>query len=411
MTLIKRIALSQVDLNEAINNFVELTLERNLSRGYRIKILKNDDLMHDLVFDDLLKARVDLEKRRKHYLQEGYNEVEISIKTDGDKTESKPYQLEFNTKRAEESQVDTGVLRLIHQLFVDNMVFVEKSIHTPLGKVTQHQITLATKQLDLAELLIAHHESKESMVQLSNQFYLTMPVKFDRNLPIEHYILDSSDKIDAMRELLDTTSTIVGSPQIQHIKNLEAKYHQLGIEMVTCGNHEAEFQQIQQMLRDGNHHHMQFTVTNIFRINNMDNFVRYNPQNLSTLDLVHGTRTENILSILETGLKLRPPTGTFLTGRMFGAGLYFAKESESSKSMNYSNGFALAYSNKYYLFLAEVAVGKIYETEMPRPDLYDAPNGYDSVQGVPGYWLRYNEHVVYHNDQVKLRYLVEFEIK
>ena len=134
--------------------------------------------------------------------------------------------------------------------------------------------------------------------------------------------------------------------------------------------------------------------------------------------LWHGSRSENWLSILETGLVLNPARAV-ITGKMFGHGLYFATSFQ--KSLNYTSlrgarwtGHA---SDRGYLGLYDVHVGAplvvkkhhgwCYELTAERlaaRKLFGAP---DSLHARAGTMLRHDEIVVYRAAQACPRYLVE----
>src|SRR5207237_10291665 len=56
----------------------------------------------------------------------------------------------------------------------------------------------------------------------------------------------------------------------------------------------------------------------------------------NVMELWHGTRAGNLLSILKSGFVVPPPSAPHVTGRMFGDGIYFSDQ--STKSLNYAHG-------------------------------------------------------------------------
>lgn len=147
-----------------------------------------------------------------------------------------------------------------------------------------------------------------------------------------------------------------------------------------------------------------------------DKFVKDN--NIVTKKLLfHGSRNENFWSILKLGLKLRPANAV-ITGKMFGYGIYFAPK--CSKSIGYTSlrgsYWASGNSDKAYMAIFNVAYGNPY-------DVYDFNNKYydlsynklqsfktgatclhaHSDKGM----LRNDEIVVYKEEQVTIKYLVE----
>ncbi|CAL8124356.1 unnamed protein product [Orchesella dallaii] len=151
--------------------------------------------------------------------------------------------------------------------------------------------------------------------------------------------------------------------------------------------------------------------------------------------LWHGSKFNNVRSILEQGLILPEPTH----GSLFGNGIYFADR--VSKSAQYC-GFA--HSGEGCLFLCDVMLGNPYPSRNTMAEITSPPTGYNSVKGigtlVPGpvgrfeyrkfygskmplgktvpnpdttlpfdYTLMYNEFVVYDPDDVNIKYLVYFK--
>jgi hypothetical protein len=98
---------------------------------------------------------------------------------------------------------------------------------------------------------------------------------------------------------------------------------------------------------------------------------------------------------------------------MFGSsGIYFADM--SSKSEQYSMarfGGGSGRSDTYFMFVADVALGRIKKYQDAQTHLTKAPPGYDSVQGEKGYSLYHNEFIIYDVRQHVLQYLVEFSVR
>lgn len=137
----------------------------------------------------------------------------------------------------------------------------------------------------------------------------------------------------------------------------------------------------------------------------------------------HGSRTFNLLSILKSGLIIPKSNAFNTTGRMFGDGVYFSDQ--STKALNYSYGVWSGHrdNQNVYMFLADVAMGNVYQAyhdkaiKNAKNNMYPV-KGYDSVHAKgdcdnvtqSGYvsHLRNDEMIVYDLDQINLRYLCEF---
>lgn len=124
------------------------------------------------------------------------------------------------------------------------------------------------------------------------------------------------------------------------------------------------------------------------------------------MELWHGTRASNLLSILKCGLVIPPANAAHVCGRVFGNGAYFSDQ--STKSLNYAYGYwdGGRRDNKCYMLLADVGMGKSYT---PRGPIRKMPAGYDSVFAVGGKsGVLNNEMIVPRVSQCNLTRLIEF---
>lgn len=135
--------------------------------------------------------------------------------------------------------------------------------------------------------------------------------------------------------------------------------------------------------------------------------------------LWHGTRNENVFSILKSGLVLRP-TNVVTNGKMFGYGIYMAPQ--SSKSLNYTSlsgsYWAKGNSDSGFMILHELAYGKPYDVYSFDAKYYDfdyrklrnACPGANCLHAHGGTgMLRNDEIIVYKEEQLSALYLVELK--
>ena len=157
-------------------------------------------------------------------------------------------------------------------------------------------------------------------------------------------------------------------------------------------------------------------VTNLKTQERFDKFVEDNNIREKKL-LFHGSRSENFWSIIKTGLVLRP-TNAVITGKMFGYGCYYAPK--CAKSIGYTSlsgsYWAKGGNNTAYMALFDVAYGVPY-------DVYNFDSKYYNLdynklqQFKPGAnclhahadkgMLRNDEIVVYKEEQMTIKYLIE----
>ena len=126
------------------------------------------------------------------------------------------------------------------------------------------------------------------------------------------------------------------------------------------------------------------------------------------MQLWHGTKASNLLSILRQGLVIPPSSSSHCTGRMFSNGVYFSDI--STKALNYATNFwgSGGKVDRTFMFLADVAMGKMYIptswSSGPFPK-----SGYDSTFAQSGKsGVHNNEMIVYNLNQCNVVYLVEF---
>jgi poly [ADP-ribose] polymerase len=128
----------------------------------------------------------------------------------------------------------------------------------------------------------------------------------------------------------------------------------------------------------------------------------------NVMELWHGTKCSNLLSILKIGLIIPRSSSGHVTGRMFGDGLYFSDQ--STKALNYATNFwrGGGSTRRVFMFLADVAMGKPYTPSgwgrnFPR-------SGFDSTFAKGGRsGVSNNEMIVYETNKANLKYLIEFE--
>ena len=122
-------------------------------------------------------------------------------------------------------------------------------------------------------------------------------------------------------------------------------------------------------------------------------------------ELWHGTKASNVLSILKSGFYIPPTNAPYVTGRLFGNGVYFANS--STKSLNYAYGYWDGKrDNNCFMFLCDVAMGSHYTPKygeaLPKP-------GFDSTWAKAGEsGVQNDELIVYNTNQIEPRFLIEF---
>lgn len=131
--------------------------------------------------------------------------------------------------------------------------------------------------------------------------------------------------------------------------------------------------------------------------------------------LWHGSRNENWWSIINMGLVLKP--NAVITGKMFGHGIYFAPSARKSLGYTSLSGSYWAHGSADTSFMAlmEVSYGTPYDVytyggglgSMNYERLQNVCPGAHCLHAHAGSMLRNDEIIVYKEEQIAIRYLVE----
>lgn len=157
-------------------------------------------------------------------------------------------------------------------------------------------------------------------------------------------------------------------------------------------------------------------VTNIKTQERFDKFVAENNIKDTRL-LFHGSRSENFWSIIKTGLVLRP-TNAVITGKMFGYGCYYAPKCAKSIGYTSLSGSYWAHggNNTAYMALFDVAYGTPYDVynfdskyyNLDYNKLQQFKTGANCLHAhADKGMLRNDEIVVYKEEQMTIKYLIE----
>jgi len=130
--------------------------------------------------------------------------------------------------------------------------------------------------------------------------------------------------------------------------------------------------------------------------------------------LFHGSRNENFISIMKTGLLIRPSSAVY-SGSMFSDGIYFADKAKKSLGYTSLRGsyWANGSQSTGYMAIFEVALGNQKHIYKHDSSCYRITHDgllkdkFNSVFAHGGADLVNNEFIVYHPSQCKIKYLVE----
>jgi poly [ADP-ribose] polymerase len=292
-------------------------------------------------------------------------------------------------------------------------------ITTPLGVVTSSNIASARLLLEGFEKYVVREDfDHQGFIEPLEQYLMLVPQKVGSKRGWHHDFIPDTDALIQQTGLLDQleSSIDVATQRITDAKNAKGDAPQNIFDVSLSVSEDKKLRKrIEKLFAAGSsrmHTSSSLKMSRVFDVSlgNMDRDYETDGKVVGgALELWHGTRAHNLMSILKSGLIIPKSSGSIhVTGRMFGDGLYFSDQ--STKSLNYASGFwdGGRADNRCYMFLADVAMGRPFNPSRPGSKTV-APAGYDSVYARGGHdGVRNNEMIVYRTSQARLKYLVEF---
>lgn len=321
--------------------------------------------------------------------------------------------------------IDNQTVRyLITNLFRYAKKSIQHNYYVSSEEVTIHQVESAQRLLTQLSLQISLKMDSVQFNQDLLELYQVIPRKMSNvqnhliQPPLNQDDLDTIEVLIAKEQAtLDVMANQVelNKTQKETVKNSPDLLAQMGLQITPIEDKKAIKMLKEMMGEDKDKFCRAFQVINQNTQPHFDTFIK-NSKNKNTKLFWHGSRNENWLSILKTGLILRP-TNAVITGKMFGYGLYFADKCR--KSLNYTSlrgsYWAGGSQNTAYMALFEVHTGKQLKLsvrkdwcgELTEEKLKKQNQKYDSVFAKGGADLINNEYIVYNQHQCTVKYLVE----
>ena len=295
---------------------------------------------------------------------------------------------------------------------------IRKNYTVKASAVTQDMVDAAQKIIDeLANNSVTVDDFNATLLKL----FTIIPRRMG---DVRDYLADKTDDFSKIitkeQDLLDVMrGQIYVKPEIESITTTEKKQQtileELGLVMEETTRDDVAL--IKTLMNESaDKFRKAWRVTNLKTQERFDKFVKENNIKDTRL-LFHGSRSENFWSIMKTGLVLRP-TNAVITGKMFGYGVYYAPKCAKSIGYTSLSGSYWAHggNNIAYMAIFDVAYGTPY-------DVYNFDSKYYNLdynklqQFKPGAnclhahadrgMLRNDEIVVYKEDQMTIKYLIE----
>lgn len=303
-------------------------------------------------------------------------------------------------------------------------------ITTPLGLVSQNNIRQAKVILDDLD----QRAASDKRIQLINDYLTLVPQKVSsRRGWHEDFVKTPADfqkQKDFLKQLEESLALHADREKAARSaleskgdtnEELEKRYADLFKFKVSLLEDSTEFKRIQRYFEKGKksmHTSSNMRLKRVYVLEDPKGraaFEKKAKEIGNVMELWHGTRVWNVLSILRRGLMIVPESlkTVQINGKMFSYGGYFSDQ--STKSLNYSEGYwdRQGRDNKCYMFLADVAMGDTHMAQRNRSyadghiqrggkhHSIFAKGGASSVMN--------NEMIVWDSDQISLKYICEFE--
>jgi len=299
---------------------------------------------------------------------------------------------------------------------------VKQNYTISADSVTLAQVTEAQKHVDsLTALSLKQRTFTTKSMQVFNdqllELYMTIPRKMgnvkNHLLKSKNNIADGQKMIANEQSLLDTMAQQVSMVNTKATPKGQSLAEILGITIELVNTKDITLIK-NLMAGSSNKFKSAYKVSNVGTEKLYDKRVKKSYSKNSML-LWHGSRNENWLNIVKTGLLIRP-SGVVLTGAMFGNGIYMADKAQKSIGYTSLSGsyWASGGSNQAFLALYDVNTGVEYQKKRHESSMYrlDRDNlrklgKYDSFFAEGGADLRNNEFIIYEKEQCTVRYLVE----
>lgn len=355
-------------------------------------------------------------------IKKGYVEVELATFNKGSEkgqnilNESAVGKIAVDTKSKKKSKLKSEIIKLVKHLYDEANQAIKMSISgkvnsdisAPLGNLGYGGIDKGRDILKRISRAIDNGDKYE-MEHYSVEYYRFVPRNLGSDVrDTSLWLIDTQDKVQRELDTLDLYEDTLRMLPVMVDTDIDERYKALNCDIEYIGEGETlDYIRHKVTSTIAYNHNFKLEVVNAYEVN-QKNAPKFDDSCGNVVKLFHGSRSANLVGILSSHLRLpKYLPNNLKTGAMFGPGIYTA--SDSSKSFNYSSGMWNGKRNKHdtaFLFICEVALGNVYEVDSAQ-NFSKAPAGYNSVKGCKGRNLYNNEFIVYNENQIKIKYLVE----
>ncbi len=290
---------------------------------------------------------------------------------------------------------------------------------TPLGLVTSAAINDARGILDdLSKFVVKKGWEDDKYKKLLGDYLRLIPQRIPLGTRTWHRDLlkDKSD-VAQQADILDSLSASLtqATTTTDGDKKTEEKLFDVKLEVVDSSNIFKRLKDKYHKSKRDNHHQVRgLDLRKVWSVDipcTKSAFDKHGKKIGNVMELFHGTKPSNLLSILKVGLVIPPATAGHCTDRLYGDGAYAS--SISTKALNYATSFWGGNDEgRYFMLIVDMAMGKTY---VPHTSGWgDGGSGYPK-KGYDSTWAKANvsgvyndECIVYKTSQVNIKFLLEF---
>lgn len=416
------------------NKFWEIELHDNLDVITRWGRISEEGKAQQKTFSGAGKGFFDTkirEKMNKSKPDERYTEARTVEGTPGSghsKIVQSANLVEIAKREINSNSADT--IALIERLAAANihnivsqttMTFnkVTGLFETPLGIVTADAIAEARDYLrQIGDIVAQQSWTNPNFASHINGYMRLIPSDFGRQRVQPRDLFPDLSYVQKQNDILDSLDTslqmaLQAQPTADGATPVTPKLFETTLHLCEDGKVYDKINRLYNDTRQSMHSASRLNVHKIYQVEiaAMDKAFRERGLKVGNImELWHGSRVGNLLSILKSGFMIPPSNAGHCTGRMFANGVYMSNQ--STKALNYAIGAAPGMNGRSeqfaFMFLNDCAMGRYYVPSGPTSSL--PPKGYDSYFAQAHKSGVYNnEMIVFDTAQINPRYLVEFK--
>jgi poly [ADP-ribose] polymerase len=363
-----------------------------------------------------------MDKKMNEKLKKGYTEAKVLDTTTTSAPASAPTVAKSNLQEIARSQIlktSSPILdKLISRLVASNVHKITSSTNitfndstglfsTPIGIVTPDAI-LEAREI-LVDILnnVKNQKYNFQFNGLVSKYLRLIPqnigMKFDVKKIFPDVIAVQKQE-DILQSLEASYKAVTSKPSSS--KDIEEQVFNIDLDVLSDNS---EIERLSKWFYGSNHathRYGRVKIINFLKVKIIDNWNNFNEKLGNIKEVWHGSGEGNLLSILKSGLRVSPPSTTYLTGKMFGDGHYGALD--SSKSMQYTFGrFGGNSGASGWLFVVDFSLGRTYFIKSYGGNKLSE---YDSIWAKKeNTGLRFDELIVPKDNQVRIKYLLEIK--